>query len=416
MSNRFENKKTYINVATVGHVDHGKTTLSAAIATISSELYGEKSSFNKKFAYDEIDNTREERERGITINSKSIPIETAHRVASLTDCPGHAGYVKNTSAGAHGIDVGACVATLTDGMQEQTKEHATILDRVRPESLILTFTKKDLVEDADLAEMAKEETMEMFKDLRCSEDPSKKLFKPENIYCIDVSALKALEGDEDAKKDIKDLLDIIDKCAIKERDLEAPFILPVGDIASVQGRGMVASGVVEQGRVEIGQELEVFTKKKGLTKYVVTSIQTFHHDMESAEAGQNVALLLRGAKKEDVHRGDVIAAPGLIKPASKFRALVYMLDPSKREGGRRKPIKEGFSPHFFMRCQHVTGKMTGFYAKEDPAKKVPQASAGERVIIEVDTLHPCFLQKDLGITIREGKDGTIASGRIIEVM
>jgi len=390
----YERKKPHVNVGTIGHVDHGKTTLTAAIATyLASQGLAEA----KK--YDEIDKAPEERERGITIATSHIEYETPKRHYAHIDCPGHADYVKNMITGAAQMDGAILVVSAADGAMPQTREHILLAKQVGVPALVVYLNKVDMVDDPDMVDMVEEEIRDLL---------SKYDFPGDKIPVIRGSALKALEGEnsEIGTQSIQRLMDAVDEFIPEpQRDTAKPFLMPVEGVFSISGRGTVATGRIEAGKIAVGAEVEIIGFDK-VIKSVVTGVEMFRKMMNDAQAGDNVGLLLRGVKKEDIERGMVIAAPGSIKPHKRFKASVYIL--SKEEGGRHSPFFSGYRPQFYFRTTDVTGVVTLPAGRE-------MVMPGDNVEIEVALICTIAMNKDLRFAIREG-GRTVGSGIVTEIV
>ena len=391
----FNRSKPHVNIGTIGHVDHGKTTLTAAITTILS-----KSGLAEARAYDQIDNAPEEKERGITINTSHVEYATATRHYAHVDCPGHADYVKNMITGAAQMDGAILVVSAADGPMPQTREHILLARQVGVPALVVFLNKVDMVDDKDLLELVEVEVRELL---------TKYEFPGDKIPIIKGSALKALESGDpksDAAKCIMELMDAVDKfIPIPERPKDQPFLMPVEDVFNIEGRGTVVTGRVERGVLKKMEEVEIVGIKP-TAKTVVTDVEMFRKLLDTAEAGDNVGLLLRGTKKEDVERGQVIAKPGTIKPHTKFKATVYVL--SKDEGGRHTPFFNGYRPQLYFRTTDVTGVVT-------LKAGVEMVMPGDNVDIEVELITPIAMEKQIRFAIREGGK-TVGAGRVTEIV
>ena len=389
---QFNRNKPHINIGTIGHVDHGKTTLTAAITTVLAKSGGATA---KK--YDEIDAAPEEKERGITINTAHVEYETAKRHYAHVDCPGHADYVKNMITGAAQMDGAILVCSAADGPMPQTREHILLARQVGVPSIVVFMNKVDMVDDKDLLELVEMEIRELL---------SKYEFPGDTIPIVKGSALKALEGDAEYEKAILDLMAAVDEYIPQpERLKDLPFLMPVEDVFNIEGRGTVATGRVERGVLKKMEEVEVV----GLVdtkKTTVTDIEMFRKLLDFAEAGDNVGVLLRGVKKEDIERGQVIAKPGTIKPHTKFKAEVYVL--SKDEGGRHTPFFTNYRPQFYFRTTDVTGTVK-------LPEGVEMVMPGDNVSVEVELITPIAMEKTIRFAIREG-GRTVGAGRVGEII
>jgi len=388
----FNRSKPHVNIGTIGHVDHGKTTLTAAITTILS-----KSGLAEARAYDQIDNAPEEKERGITINTSHVEYATANRHYAHVDCPGHADYVKNMITGAAQMDGAILVCSAADGPMPQTREHILLARQVGVPSIVVFMNKVDMVDDKDLLELVEMEIRELL---------SKYEFPGDTIPIVKGSALKALEGDAEYEKAILDLMAAVDEYIPQpERLKDLPFLMPVEDVFNIEGRGTVATGRVERGVLKKMEEVEIV----GLVdtkKTTVTDIEMFRKLLDFAEAGDNVGVLLRGVKKEDIERGQVIAKPGTIKPHTKFKAEVYVL--SKDEGGRHTPFFTNYRPQFYFRTTDVTGTVK-------LPEGVEMVMPGDNVSVEVELITPIAMEKTIRFAIREG-GRTVGAGRVGEII
>jgi len=389
---QFKRNKPHCNIGTIGHVDHGKTTLTAAITTVLSKTGGATA---KK--YDEIDAAPEEKERGITINTAHVEYETAKRHYAHVDCPGHADYIKNMITGAAQMDGAILVVSSADGPMPQTREHILLARQVGVPSIVVFMNKADMVDDKDLLDLVEMEVRELL----CKYE-----FPGDTIPIVKGSALKALEGDADGEKAIADLLAAIDEYIPQpERPKDLPFLMPVEDVFNIEGRGTVATGRVERGILKKMEEVEI-VGIKDTVKTTVTDIEMFRKLLDSAEAGDNVGVLLRGIKKDDIERGQVIAKPGSIKPHKKFKAEVYVL--SKDEGGRHTPFFTNYRPQFYFRTTDVTGNVK-------LPEGVEMVMPGDNVSIEVELITPIAMEKTIRFAIREG-GRTVGAGRVAEIL
>ena len=388
----FERTKPHVNVGTIGHVDHGKTTLTAAItATLAEKGLAEKR------AYDEIDGAPEERERGITISTAHVEYETVNRHYAHVDCPGHADYVKNMITGAAQMDGGILVVSAADGPMPQTREHILLARQVGVPALVVFLNKVDMVDDEELLDLVEMEIRELL---------SKYDFPGDDIPIVRGSGLKALEGDATHRENIKKLMQAVDDyIPLPERPIDGDFLMPVEDVFSIEGRGTVATGRIERGIVKKMSEVEIVGIRP-TQKTTVTDIEMFRKLLDEGRAGDNVGLLLRGLKKDDVERGQVIAKPGSIKPHKKFKAEVYVL--SKDEGGRHTPFFDNYRPQFYFRTTDVTGSVK-------LPEGVEMVMPGDNVAIEVELLTPIAMEKTIRFAIREG-GRTVGAGRVSDIM
>ncbi|MBN8554047.1 MAG: elongation factor Tu [Deltaproteobacteria bacterium] len=391
---KFERKKTHVNVGTIGHVDHGKTTLTAAITKVCAEAG--KAEFK---AYDQIDKTPEEKARGITISTAHVEYETDKRHYAHVDCPGHADYVKNMITGAAQMDGAILVCSAADGPMPQTREHILLARQVGVPHIVVFLNKCDMVDDAELLELVEVELRDLLSSYK---------FPGDKIPIVRGSALKALEGDkgdlgEPAIKKLLDTLDTYIPDPIRETD--KPLLMPVEDVFSISGRGTVVTGRIERGKVKVGDEIEIVGIRP-TTVTVITGVEMFRKLLDDAMAGDNVGLLLRGTKREEVERGQVIAAKGSIAPHTKFKAEVYVL--KKEEGGRHTPFFKGYRPQFYFRTTDVTGVCT-------LPPNVEMVMPGDNISIEVELITPIAMEKQLRFAIREG-GRTVGSGIVTEVV
>ncbi|QOG45281.1 elongation factor Tu [Neisseria gonorrhoeae] len=376
---KFERSKPHVNVGTIGHVDHGKTTLTAALTTILAKKFGGAAK-----AYDQIDNAPEEKARGITINTSHVEYETETRHYAHVDCPGHADYVKNMITGAAQMDGAILVCSAADGPMPQTREHILLARQVGVPYIIVFMNKCDMVDDAELLELVEME----IRDLLSSYD-----FPGDDCPIVQGSALKALEGDAAYEEKIFELATALDSyIPTPERAVDKPFLLPIEDVFSISGRGTVVTGRVERGIIHVGDEIEIVGLKE-TQKTTCTGVEMFRKLLDEGQAGDNVGVLLRGTKREDVERGQVLAKPGTITPHTKFKAEVYVL--SKEEGGRHTPFFANYRPQFYFRTTDVTGAVT-------LEKGVEMVMPGENVTITVELIAPIAMEEGLRFAIREG--------------
>ncbi len=390
---KFERSKPHVNVGTIGHVDHGKTTLTAAI-TMTLAKNNDKITVR---SFDSIDNAPEERERGITIATAHVEYETKNRHYAHVDCPGHADYVKNMITGAAQMDGAIVVVSAADGPMPQTREHILLARQVEVPAIVVALNKVDLVDDPELLDLVELEVRELL---------SAYDFPGDDIPVVRVSALKAMEGDAEARQQVLELMKQVDGyIPLPERAKEKPLLMPIEDIFSISGRGTVVTGRIEQGIVKVGDEIEIVgirpTQKK-----VVTGVEMFKKLLDEGEAGDNVGLLLRGTERKDVERGQVVAAPGSITPHRKFKAEVYVL--SKEEGGRHTPFFTGYRPQFYFRTTDVTGVAT---LPEGTEMVMP----GDNVNLSVELVKPIAMGKGLRFAIREG-GRTVGAGSVTDVL
>ena len=389
---KFERSKPHVNVGTIGHVDHGKTTLTAALTTILAEKFGGQAK-----GYDQIDNAPEEKARGITINTSHVEYETETRHYAHVDCPGHADYVKNMITGAAQMDGAILVCSAADGPMPQTREHILLARQVGVPYILVFMNKCDMVDDAELLELVEME----IRDLLSSYD-----FPGDDCPIVQGSALKALEGDAAYKEKIYELAAALDSyIPTPERAVDKPFLLPIEDVFSISGRGTVVTGRVERGIINVGDEIEIVGLKE-TQKTPCTGVEMFRKLLDQGQAGDNVGVLLRGTKREDVERGQVLAKPGSITPHTKFKAEVYVL--SKEEGGRHTPFFANYRPQFYFRTTDVTGAVT-------LEEGVEMVMPGENVAITVELIAPIAMEDGLRFAIREG-GRTVGAGVVASII
>jgi elongation factor Tu len=391
---KFERNKPHVNVGTIGHVDHGKTTLTAAITK-----YSATKGLAQFMAYDQIDKAPEERERGITIATAHVEYATAARHYAHVDCPGHADYVKNMITGAAQMDGAILVVSAADGPMPQTREHILLARQVGVPYIVVYLNKVDMVDDKELLDLVELEVRELLSEYE---------FPGNEIPIIKGSALKALEGDKGdlGEPSIQRLLDAVDSyIPTPKRQTDKPFLMPVEDVFSISGRGTVATGRIERGIIKVGEEVEI-VGLKATTKTVVTGVEMFRKLLDEGQAGDNVGCLLRGLKREEVERGQVLAKPGSITPHTKFKAEVYVL--TKEEGGRHTPFFNGYRPQFYFRTTDVTGSV------QLPAG-VEMIMPGDNITMEVELITPIAMEKELRFAIREG-GRTVGAGVVAEVI
>ena len=390
---KFDRSKTHANIGTIGHVDHGKTTLTAAIATVLAKTYGGEAK-----DYASIDNAPEERERGITINTSHIEYETPKRHYAHVDCPGHADYVKNMITGAAQMDGAILVIAATDGPMAQTREHILLSRNVGVPKIVVFLNKCDMVDDEELLELVEMEVRELLSEYG---------FDGDDLPVIKGSALKALEGDADAEKAIIELMETVDEyIPTPERDNAKPFMMPVEDVFSITGRGTVATGRVERGQVKVGDVVEIVGLTEEPASTTVTGVEMFRKLLDYAEAGDNIGALLRGVAREDIERGQVLAAPKTITPHTQFVADVYVL--SKEEGGRHTPFFTNYRPQFYFRTTDVTGVVT---LPEGTEMVMP----GDNVSINVELISPIAIEEGTRFSIREG-GRTVGAGVVTSIV
>ena len=394
---KFERNKPHVNIGTIGHVDHGKTTLTAAITNVLAKK-GQAQAQN----YGDIDGAPEERERGITINTAHVEYETEGRHYAHVDCPGHADYVKNMITGAAQMDGAIIVVAATDGAMAQTKEHILLAKQVGVPSLVVALNKCDMVDDEEMIELVEME----IRELLSSYD-----FPGDDIPVIQVSALKALEGDSEWEGKIDELMNAVDVSIPEpEREIDKPFLMAIEDVFSITGRGTVATGRIERGKVKVGEEVEIVgIKDTRLT--TVTGVEMFRKLLDEGMAGDNVGLLLRGVQKEDIERGMVLVKKGSITPHTKFEGEVYVL--KKEEGGRHTPFFAGYRPQFYIRTTDVTGQITAFTA--DDGSNVEMVMPGDRIKMTGELICPVAIEKNMRFAIREG-GRTIGAGVVSKIL
>ena len=391
---KFERTKPHVNIGTIGHVDHGKTTLTAAISKVLHDEYPELNPFTP---FDEIDKAPEERQRGITINIAHVEYETDKRHYAHVDAPGHADYIKNMITGAAQMDGAILVVAATDGPMAQTREHVLLARQVGVPALLVALNKSDMVDDEELLDLVEMEVRELLS----SQD-----YDGDEAPVIRVSALKALEGDAEWAGKIKELMDAVDDfIPTPERDMDKPFLMPIEDVFTITGRGTVVTGRVERGKLPINSEVEILGIREA-QKTTVTGIEMFHKQMDEAWAGENCGLLLRGTRREDVERGQVVAKPGTTTPHTNFEAQVYVL--KKEEGGRHNPFFSNYRPQFYFRTTDVTGVIT---LPEGTEMVMP----GDNTEMTVELIQPIAMEEGLGFAIREG-GRTVGSGRVTKII
>ena len=389
---KFDRSKPHVNIGTIGHVDHGKTTLTAAISKVLAGKYG-----NEEVAFDNIDKAPEERERGITINTAHIEYSTEKRHYAHVDCPGHADYVKNMITGAAQMDGAILVIAATDGVMAQTREHILLARQVGVPKMVVFMNKCDMVDDPELLDLVEMEIREILNEYD---------FDGDNTPIIRGSALKALEGDPEYVAKIEELMDTVDEwIPTPERDNDKPFLMSIEDVFTITGRGTVVTGRVERGKLNLNDEVEI-VGIKDTQKTVVTGIEMFSKQLDYAEAGDNAGVLLRGISREDVERGQVLAKPGSVTPHHKFKAAVYVL--SKEEGGRHTPFFNNYRPQFYFRTTDVTGVIT-------LPEGVEMVMPGDNVNMEVELIHSIALEQGTKFSIREG-GRTVGAGSVSEIV
>jgi len=390
---KFDRSKPHVNVGTIGHIDHGKTTLTAAITKVLAETSG-----GQAVAFDEIDKAPEERQRGITINTAHVEYETANRHYAHVDCPGHADYIKNMITGAAQMDGAILVVSAADGPMPQTKEHILLARQVEVPAIVVALNKADMVDDPELLELV---------EMEVREELSKRDYPGDDIPVVHVSALKALEGDPEWTQKILELMEAVDTYIPEPvRDVDKPFLMPIEDVFTITGRGTVVTGRIEQGQIKTGEEVEIVGIHPEVAKTVVTGLEMFQKTLDYAQAGDNAGALLRGTKREEVERGQVLCKPGSITPHTHFNAEVYVL--SKDEGGRHTPFFNGYRPQFYFRTTDVTGSI-----------KLPEGQEmvmpGDNTNMEIELIQPIAMDQGLRFAIREG-GRTVGAGVVTEIL
>jgi elongation factor Tu len=388
---KYDSSKPHVNVGTIGHIDHGKTTLTAAITKVLAEKGGAE--FR---SFDSIDNAPEEKARGITIATAHVEYETDKRHYAHVDCPGHADYIKNMITGAAQMDGAILVVAATDGPMPQTREHILLAYQVGVPYIVVALNKVDAVDDEELLELVELEVRELL---------SKYNFPGDDTPIVRVSALKALEGDKESAEGIVKLMDAVDSyIPVPERPVDKPFMMPIEDVFSIEGRGTVVTGRIERGVVKVNEPVEI-VGIKDTTKTVVTGVEMFHKLLDAGEAGMNVGCLIRGIKREDVERGQVLAKPGTITPHTKFKAQVYVL--SKDEGGRHTPFFNGYRPQFYIRTTDVTGTISLPEGQE-------MCMPGDNVEMGIELITPIAVEDGMRFAIREG-GRTVGAGAVTSI-
>lgn len=389
---KYERSKPHVNIGTIGHVDHGKTTLTAAISKVLSDK-----GWAKKVDFDQIDAAPEEKERGITINTAHIEYETANRHYAHVDCPGHADYVKNMITGAAQMDGAILVVSAADGPMPQTREHILLSRQVGVPYIVVFLNKSDMVDDEELLELVEMEVRELLNEYG---------FPGDDIPIIRGSALGALNGEEKWVEKILELMEAVDNyIPTPERAIDQPFLMPIEDVFTITGRGTVVTGRVERGVIKVGEEIEIVGIKP-TTKTTCTGVEMFRKLLDQGQAGDNIGVLLRGTKKEEVERGQVLAKPGSIHPHTNFKGEVYVL--TKDEGGRHTPFFTGYRPQFYFRTTDITGAVT-------LPDGVEMVMPGDNITMTVELIHPIAMEQGLRFAIREG-GRTVASGVVSEII
>ena len=389
---KFDRSKPHVNIGTIGHVDHGKTTLTAAITTVLSKKNG-----GQAMAYDQIDGAPEERERGITISTAHVEYETDTRHYAHVDCPGHADYVKNMITGAAQMDGAILVVSAADGPMPQTREHILLSRQVGVPYIVVFLNKVDMVDDEELLELVEMEVRDLLTEYE---------FPGDDVPVVAGSALKALEGDASYEEKIRELMAAVDEyIPTPERDNDKPFMMPVEDVFSITGRGTVATGRVERGQVRVGDVVDIVGIAEETAQTTVTGVEMFRKLLDYAEAGDNIGALLRGVAREDIQRGQVLAKPGTITPHTKFSAEVYVL--TKEEGGRHTPFFTNYRPQFYFRTTDVTGVV-------ELPEGTEMVMPGDNVTMEVELIHPIAIENGTKFSIREG-GRTVGAGVVTEI-
>jgi elongation factor Tu len=398
----FERTKPHINIGTIGHIDHGKTTLTAAITMRLAHKAGQ----GKIKRFEDIDNAPEEKERGITINTAHVEYETEKRHYAHVDCPGHADYIKNMITGAAQMDGSILVVAANDGPMPQTREHILLARQVNVPRIVVFLNKIDQVDDPELLELVELEIRELL---------NKYEFPGDSIPIIKGSALAAMESegkDDEACKCVDELLEAVDDYfPVPERDVDKPFLMPVEDVFSIKGRGTVGTGRVERGKIHVGDEVEVVGLSKETRKTVCTGVEMFNKTLDEGQAGDNIGVLLRGVEKKDLERGQVISVPGSITPHTKFQAEVYVL--TKEEGGRHTPFFPNYKPQFYFRTTDVTGAVLALMSGE--GKKAEMCMPGDNITMEVEIISPIAMEEGLRFAIREG-GRTVGAGVVTKII
>jgi len=392
---KFERTKPHVNIGTIGHIDHGKTTLTAAITKVLHDKYP---NLNQASAFDQIDKAPEEKQRGITISIAHVEYQTEARHYAHVDCPGHADYIKNMITGAAQMDGAILVVAATDGPMPQTKEHVLLARQVGVPYIVVALNKADMVDDEEILELVEMEVRELLSSYE---------FPGDDLPVVRVSALKALEGDAEWSDKLMELMNAVDEAIPQpERDTEKPFLMPVEDVFTITGRGTVVTGRIERGILKVNETVEIVGIREKVQTTTVTGIEMFRKLLDEGQAGENVGLLLRGLKREDVERGQVVCKPGSITPHTEFEANVYIL--SKDEGGRHTPFYGNYRPQFYFRTTDVTGVVT---LPEGTEMVMP----GDNTEMTVDLIQPIAMDEGMGFTIREG-GRTVGAGRVTKIV
>jgi len=398
----FERTKPHINIGTIGHIDHGKTTLTASITMRLAHKFGGGNI--KKF--EDIDNAPEEKERGVTINTAHIEYETENRHYAHVDCPGHADYIKNMITGAAQMDGAILVVAAGDGPMPQTREHILLARQVNVPSIVVFLNKVDQVDDPELIDLVELETRDLL---------NKYEFPGDDIPIIRGSALAAMESegkDDEACKCVDELMAAVDDYfPLPEREVDKPFLMPVEDVFSIKGRGTVGTGRVERGKVHTGEEIEIVGLSKETRKTVVTGVEMFNKTLDEGQAGDNIGVLLRGVEKKELERGQVVAAPGSITPHTRFHAEVYVL--TKEEGGRHTPFFAGYKPQFYFRTTDITGSVHALMSRD--GKSAEMCMPGDNIAMDVEIINPIAMEEGLRFAIREG-GRTVGAGVVTKII
>ncbi|MGI5460492.1 elongation factor Tu [Streptomyces sp. CA-249302] len=392
---KFERTKPHVNIGTIGHIDHGKTTLTAAITKVLHDRFPDLNPFTP---FDQIDKAPEERQRGITISIAHVEYQTEHRHYAHVDCPGHADYIKNMITGAAQMDGAILVVAATDGPMPQTKEHVLLARQVGVPYIVVALNKTDMVDDEEILELVELEVRDLLTEYE---------FPGDDVPVVQVSALKALEGDPRWAQSVLDLLEAVDTAVPEpERDVDKPFLMPIEDVFTITGRGTVVTGRIERGVLHVNHEVEIIGIHDAKTKTTVTGIEMFRKLLDEGRAGENVGLLLRGVKREDVERGQVVIKPGTVTPHTEFEGQAYIL--SKDEGGRHTPFFENYRPQFYFRTTDVTGVVT-------LPKGTEMVMPGDNTGMHVVLIQPIAMEEGLKFAIREG-GRTVGAGQVTKIL
>ncbi|MGW7402622.1 elongation factor Tu [Streptomyces sp. NPDC054833] len=392
---KFERTKPHVNIGTIGHIDHGKTTLTAAITKVLHDRFPDLNPFTP---FDQIDKAPEERQRGITISIAHVEYQTERRHYAHVDCPGHADYIKNMITGAAQMDGAILVVAATDGPMPQTKEHVLLARQVGVPYIVVALNKTDMVDDEEILELVELEVRELLTEYE---------FPGDDVPVVKVSALRALEGDPQWTASVLELLDAVDEFVPEpERDVDRPFLMPVEDVFTITGRGTVVTGRIERGTLRVNSEVEIIGIHPQKTKTTVTGVEMFRKLLDEGRAGENVGLLLRGVKREDVERGQVVIKPGSVTPHTVFEARAYIL--SKDEGGRHTPFFENYRPQFYFRTTDVTGVVT-------LPKGTEMVMPGDNTTMHVELIQPIAMEEGLKFAIREG-GRTVGAGQVTRII